>query len=52
MTFSVPRGIAALLVLIGAAHASDPPSLTHQQYVDRLQSYEDQIGGLKGHRFA
>lgn len=46
MTLSVPRAIFGLLLLVGSMPASDRPALTRAQYVDLLQSYENQIHQL------
>lgn len=46
MTLSVPRGIFGLFLLVSSMQASDHPALTHAQYVDLLQSYENQIHQL------
>ncbi len=49
MTLSVPRGIFGLFLLVSSMQASDRPdrpALTHAQYVDLLQSYENQIHQL------
>jgi len=45
--FSLRPGLPALLLLASLGSASDGPTLSHAQYIERLQSYENQINELR-----
>jgi uncharacterized protein DUF4129 len=46
MTLALRPGFTALFLLAGLAGASDRPTLTHAQYIENLQSYENQVSEL------
>jgi hypothetical protein len=44
--FALRRGLTALFFLAGLVSASDRPTLSHSEYIEKLQSYERQITEL------
>jgi len=44
--FSLRPGLTALFLLAGLGIASDGPALSHAQYIEKLQSYENQVREL------